>query len=123
MYEYNNDDRLFVAEENIIKEISKSSCVIVGRCADYILKHNDEVIKVFLYSDDNNKVKRSCTYYRLSENNALKEIRKINKQRAKHYKYYTNRDWYNTSNYDLMINVDKYGVERVAQLIENYINS
>lgn len=123
MYENNNDDRLFVAEENVIKEISKSSCVIVGRCADYILKDNDEVIKVFLYSDDDNKVKRACTYYGLKNNNALKEIRKINKQRAKHYKYYTNRDWYNTSNYDLMINVDKYGVERVAQLIEKYINS
>lgn len=123
MYENNNDDRLFVAEEKVIKEISKSSCVIVGRCADYILKDNDEVIKVFLYSDDDNKVKRACTYYGLKNNNALKEIRKINKQRAKHYKYYTNRDWYNTSNYDLMINVDKYGVERVAQLIEKYINS
>lgn len=123
MYENNNDDRLFVAEEKVIKEISKSSCVIVGRCADYILKDNDEVIKVFLYSDDDNKVKRACTYYGLNKNNALKEIRKINKQRAKHYKYYTNREWYNTSNYDLMINVDKYGVERVAQLIENYINS
>ena len=52
----------------------------------------------------------------------MKEINKINKQRAKHYKYYTNRDWYNYNNYDLSINVDMLGVEKTAELIKNYLS-
>ena len=49
-------------------------------------------------------------------------LNKINKQRAKHYKYYTNRDWYNYNNYDLSINVDMLGVEKTAELIKNYLS-
>ncbi len=117
--ENNNDDRLFVAESKVIKDLAKNSCVIVGRCSDYILKDNKNVIKVFLYSDLESKVKRAIKYYGLDDKKALKEINKINKQRAKHYKYYTNRDWYNLDNYDLMINVDKKGIEKtVDQIIE-----
>lgn len=119
-----NDDRLFIAESNVIKKIAKKeSCVIVGRCADYILKDNKDTIKIFLYSDDTSKVKRATKYYNLSKENALKEINKINKSRAKHYKFYTNRDWYNINNYDLMLNVDKLGVEKTADYIINYIQT
>lgn len=120
-YEYNNDDRIFIAEKNVIENLSKKSCVIVGRCADYILKDKKDVLKVFLYSDDENKVKRAVKYYGLKEKDALKEINKINKERSKHYKFYTNREWNNHDNYDISINVDKYGVEKTADIICNLI--
>ncbi len=82
-----NDDNLFIAESNAIKEIaSKESCIIVGRCADYILKNNDNVFSVFLYNSDESKVNRAVKYYGLNEKNALKEIQKINKSRENHYK-------------------------------------
>lgn len=122
-FENNNDDRIFIAEEKVIKKLAREkSCVIVGRCADYILKDNKEVTKIFLYSDEKNKVERAVKYYNLSKKDALKEINKINKQRAKHYKYYTNRDWYNYNNYDLSINVDMLGVEKTVELIKNYLS-
>ena len=60
-------------------------------------------------------------YYGLDEKNALKQIKKINKERQKHYKFYTNREWTNQNNYDLSINVDKYGVEKTADIICNFI--
>ena len=120
-YENNNDDRLFIAEQKVIESLAKSSCVIVGRCADYILKDNKDTIKVFLYSDDESKVQRAVKYYGLDEKNALKQIKKINKERQKHYKFYTNREWTNQNNYDLSINVDKYGVEKTADIICNFI--
>lgn len=113
----NNDDRLFIAEKKVIEKLSKESCVIVGRCADFILKDNKDVLKIFLYSDQKSKEKRAIKYYGLNNKNALKEINKINKERSKHYKFYTDREWKNIENYDLMINVDKYGVDMTANNI------
>ncbi len=118
----NNDDRIFIAEEKVIKDLAKKeSCVIVGRCADYILKDNKDTIKVFLYSSSQDKVKRAVKYYNLEEDKALKKINKINSERAKHYKYYTNRDWYDFANYDIALNVDYLGVEKTAELLEQVI--
>ena len=117
-----NDNRLFIAESKVINDLAdKESCVIVGRCADYILKDNKDAIKIFLYSDDESKVNRAVKYYGMKENNALKEINKINKERAKHYSFYTNRDWHADSNYNLKINVDSLGVENCVKFIQEYI--
>ncbi len=120
-YSNNNDDRLFIAEQKVIEKLAKSSCVIVGRCADYILKDNKDVIKIFLYSDSKSKEKRAIKYYGLNSKTALRKIDKINKERSKHYKFYTNREWKDFSNYDLSFNVDKYGVEKTAENIINII--
>lgn len=122
-YKDNNDDRLFVAEVKVIKDLAKHSCVIVGRCSDYILKDTKNTLKVFLYSDMNSKVKRAVKYYGISKEKAEKQIESINKKREKHYKYYTDRAWKNPNNYDLMLNVDLLGVEKCAELIENIIKS
>ena len=122
-YKDNNDDRLFVAEVKVIKDLAKHSCVIVGRCSDYILKDTKNTLKVFLYSDMDSKVKRAVKYYEISKEKAEKQIESINKKREKHYKYYTDRAWKNPNNYDLMLNVDLLGVEKCAELIENIIKS
>ena len=117
-YQENNDDRIFIAEEKVIRDLaSKESCVIVGRCADYILKDEKDVFKVFLYSDTRSKINRVITYYGVPEDKALKEVKTVNEERAKHYKYYTDRNWYDLSNYDIAINVDYLGVEKTADSI------
>ena len=114
-----NDDRIFIAETKIIKDLAeKESCVIVGRCADYILRDNENVLKVFLYSDEKNKFERGTKYYGLNPKIATKEIEKINKDREKHYKFYTNRDWKDFNNYDIIMNVDLLGVEKTAEYIK-----
>lgn len=121
-YEANNDDRLFIAETKVIKKLAKEeSCVIVGRCADYILKDQKNVLKVFLYNDEDSKIKRVTKYYKIPKEKALKEIKKINKEREKHYKYYTNRNWLELTNYDLLLNVDKLGIEKTVDKIKEYI--
>lgn len=118
-----NDDNLFIAESNAIKEIAKrESCVIVGRCADYVLKDEDYVFKIFVYSDDEGKVQRAIKYYGLEEKNALKEINKINKAREKHYNHYTGAEWKDLEHYDFTINVDKFGIEKTVEIIEEMIN-
>lgn len=120
--EYNEDDKLFAAETKVIKEIAKKeSCVIIGRCADYILKDNKNVIKIFIYSNEKDKVNRTVKYYNIDEKLALKEIDKVNKARAKHYKYYTNQEWEKIENYDLAFNSDYLGVDKTAELISNIV--
>lgn len=117
-----NADELFVEEANLIKKLaSKNSCVIVGRCADFILKDNKNLIKIFIYSDMESKIKRAIKYYNIPKKDAKKEIEKINKLRKNHYKYYTNREWNNPENYDLCLNSDSLGVEQCAEVIEQYV--
>lgn len=117
-----NDDNLFIAETNAIREIAKrGSCVIIGRCADYILKDQNNVFKIFLYSDEKSKIERAIKYYGLEQKDALKEINKINKARQQHYNHYTNQEWKDLENYDFSINVDQFGVEKTVEMIEKMI--
>ena len=113
-----NDDNLYIEESKAIQEVAeKGNCVIVGRCATYVLKDHKDTMKIFLFSDDENKVKRAVEYYGLEKENALKEINKINKNREKHYNYYTGKNWRDFANYDYAFNVDKLGVEKTAEMI------
>lgn len=118
---YENDDKLFIAESKVIKKLAQHPCVIVGRCADYILKDKKNVIKVFLYSDVENKVKRAVKYYGLDKKEASKEISKIDKARSRHYKYYTGRDWRSLDNYEMLLNVDQHGVEKTAEILSSFV--
>lgn len=119
-YGLNNSDELFIKESELIKEIAnKESCVIIGRCADFILKDRKNVLKVFVSSSMDDKIKRAINFYGLSKSKAEKEINRINKLRANHYKYYTEKEWSNPSNYDICINSDAIGIENAVELICN----
>lgn len=117
-------DELFIKETELIKKLArKDSCVIVGRCADFILKNNRNIVKVFVYSDMEDKIKRVKKFYGLNKEKAEKEIKNIDKQRANHYKYYTEREWKEYSNYDICINSDTFGVEKSADIIYDMIQN
>ena len=103
-----NNDELFIKESEMIKDITtKESCVIIGRCANFILK--EKAIKVFIYNSEEDKINRVVKYY--------------NKLRENHYKYYTESNWKDANNYDIMINSDVIGIERAAELICNLIKN
>ena len=117
-----NADDLFIKESELIREVAqKESCIIVGRCADFILKDNANVIKIFIDSSMEDKINRATTYYHLEKEKAKKEIARINKLRANHYKYYTEKEWKEPSNYDLCINSDSIGIENCADLICKFV--
>lgn len=114
----NNSDDLFLKESELIKELAdKESSVIIGRCADFILKDRKDVLKVFIYSNMEDKVKRATEIYGFDKIKAEKEIKRIDKLRSNHYKHYTEKEWKDYSNYDICINSDKLGVEKSAKLI------
>lgn len=113
-----NVDELFIKESELIKEIAnKESCIIVGRCANFILKENKDVIRIFIYSDMDSKINRVNKYYGIDTKNAEKEIKRIDKLRANHCKHYVGKEWKDIINYDLCINSDLYGVEKTAEFI------
>ncbi len=114
----NNADELFIEESKLIEEVAdKESCVIIGRCADFILKDRENVFRIFVYSSVDDKIKRATEIYGMDKAKAQKEIKRIDKVRANHYKYYTEREWGDNSNYDICINSDTLGVDKSAQLL------
>lgn len=117
-----NIDALYIKEVDIIKELaSKTSCVIIGRCADHILKDHENVIKIFIYNGMEEKIKRATKYYSLSKKEAVKTIESINKLRKNHYKHYTDKDWSDPSNYDICLNSDTLGVDKTVELLYEMI--
>ena len=119
-----NSDELFIKETEVIKKLAnENSCVMIGRCADFILKDKENVIKVFVYSNLEDKMKRAIEIYGLDKAKAEKEIKRIDKLRANHYKHYTEKQWSNHSNYDICINSDTLGVDKSAELICEMVQS
>lgn len=125
----NNDfltnDKLFGIQSEVIKKIaSEKSAVIVGRCSDYILRDEKSLIKVYIRADEEFKIKRLLeTNKDLDKKHAQNLLHKTDKKRGHYYGYYTGRDWNTASNYDLVINTSKVGIDNAVDLILNYINS
>ena len=116
------NDKLFETQSNIILEKAKEPCVIVGRCSDYVLRNQDNVINVFLYADLKSRIKRVEEKYDTKFKNTEKQILRIDKQRAHYYSTYTDREWGNPINYDICINTSKMGIEKVGDFIIEYVN-
>lgn len=115
-----SDDVLFVAESKIIQELAeKEACVIVGRCADYILKDYPHLIKVFCYSDAASALKRCTEEYGISKETAESEIKRINRSRVAHYEYYTGQKWGEPHQYNLMINTGSMPLDVACGLIKD----
>lgn len=116
-------DQVFNAERKVILDLAKKgNCVIVGRCADYILNTSDEVdskslLNVFIYGNLEEKLKRIEDLYKEPEQAAKKTIQQIDKRRANHYNTFTEAIWGDRKNYDIMINSSTAGIEETARLI------
>ncbi len=112
------NDRVFLIQSKIIRNLAKEgSCVIVGRCADYLLRKDPDVINVFIHSSMPDRINRCVTYYGLQEEKAANIILKTDKQRAAYYNYYTGSKWGVAQNYHLSINSDAVGIENAADCI------
>ena len=111
-------DQLFVVQSDIIKDIaSKENCVIVGRCADFILRDVPDSLHVFIHGNMENKAERAVKEYGFAPEDVEKTIRKRDKARANHYKYYTDYEWGKAQNYDMTLNSSTFGIEGCVNLL------
>jgi cytidylate kinase len=117
------DDQIYLAQSNVIRKVAKEGpCVIVGRCADYILKEMNDVVNVFIWADISFRKDRAVKLYNLPENKAEEEIQKIDKRRANYYNYHASEKWGRAENYHLSIKSDFVGIPNAVDLIAGFIN-
>ena len=113
------DDILFVAESRIVQELAaQEPCIIIGRCADFVLKDHPKVVKVFCYSDLKSAVNRCVNDYGIPQEQAEAEIRRINRNRIHHYEYYTGQKWGEPHHYHLMLNTGNISLETACKLVK-----
>jgi cytidylate kinase len=120
-YDMSLSQKVFLAQFDAIKKIAENeSCVIVGRCADYVLKENENLVSIFICAPMDEKVKRVTEYYGVNPDKAVSTITKKDKKRRGYYNYYTDLDWGKAANYDMCIN-SKLGIEQCVTLIVQYV--
>ncbi|MCM1306887.1 MAG: cytidylate kinase-like family protein [Bacteroides sp.] len=112
--------KIYAAEADAIENCAKrGACVIVGRCADYVLKGKAKCLNVFIHADDDERIRRVIEEYKEAPNEkkAQKLLRDIDRNRARHYEYYTDAHWGKASEYDLCLNSSSLGVEKCIDIL------
>ena len=111
-------DQMYFVQSELIREVAeKESCVIVGRCADYVLRDRDDVLNIFIHSPMDFKVERSITEHGLERKDAAAILTKRDKGRSHHYNFYTNQSWGMAKNYHMSLDSGLLGVEGCVALI------
>lgn len=116
-------DKVFAVQSQIIKDLAeKESCVIVGRCADSILKDHDNLFSVFIHADFDSRIERVSEYENCYHDEAAELVRKADKKRASYHNYFSENKWGLSTSYDLCLN-SKIGLEKAADIIVNIVKS
>lgn len=111
------NDKTFIAQAEVIRELAKTNCIIVGRCADYILRDDPALVRIFITADLDDRIRRAVEEYDFPSVTACEKIKKIDKTRANYYKYYSGQPWGNLHNYDLVVNTSFTGVQGAVAVI------
>ena len=115
------NERFFLAQFDTIRRIAdEGSCVIVGRCADYVLRGMPEATNVFIYAEEADKIKRAVQEYGVPEDSVKKLMKDTDKARANYYAYHTGRKWGEHVNYNLSIDSGYIEIEDIVDLIIKY---
>ena len=118
-----SDENLFNYQAKIIKDLAEQgSCVIVGRCADFVLKDREDVVSVFIHAPKEYCIARAMERNDMTEKEMEKFIAKTDKYRGDFYHYYTGNTWNDARNYDLCLNSSKLGFEKCVEEIKAYID-
>lgn len=119
---FTSDDNLFELQADVIKRIANTqSCIIVGRCADYILRDRAYVLSLFFYASEEDCLKRLRRQVSGTDEELIKRMHDIDKHRADYYKYYTGRDWNDARNYDFCLDTGVMDYDRLIEVVKSYI--
>lgn len=120
--EFASNDNLYRFQAQVIKEVAKEGdCVIIGRCANHVLKDDPNVIRLFCYAPLKDCIAREKALSGLDDKDIIKKIEKIDKVRADYYRYYTGGEWNDADNYDLCINTASMSYEQLLKVVKTYI--
>ena len=117
---HNNADYLWKVQYKIITDLAqKGPCVIVGRCADYILRDTADCLRVFIHADMDFRADRIVKVYGEREESPQQRLRDKDKRRAAYHRFYTDMKWGHAQNYDLTLNSGTLGIDRCVQIIQS----
>ena len=112
------NDKLFAKQSALIRKIAeKESCVMIGRCADYVLRESPDRLSVFVYANLEDRKRRVASRHDITESEAIDYINKTDRRRASYYNFYTGGKWGKYDNYHIAVDSSVLGVEGTAQLI------
>lgn len=115
-----NQDRLWTIQQNIIQELAeKSSCVIVGRCADYILRDKADCLRVFIHSSMEHRAERIVKEYGERNETPQQRLKDKDKRRASYYRFYTDMKWGQAQNYHVCLDSGELGLEKCVEIISD----
>jgi cytidylate kinase len=116
------NDKLFILQSDVIKKYaSEGSCVIIGRCADYVLKDEKDTLRLFIYGDlEHRKARIAERHPEIKSSQVVDVINKTDKRRAYYYNFYTGNKWGKYDNYDMAINSSTLGISGTAEIIADY---
>lgn len=121
--DYLSNESLFQIQSDVIRKVAhQGSCILVGRCADYILRENPDCVNVFISASLEDRILRAMEYNpQLEQKTAEEFVRKADKSRASYYNYYTDKIWGAAESYDLCINSSCHGIEKTTEYIKNFV--
>lgn len=118
-----SNENLFNYQAKVIQELAETeSCVIVGRCADFVLKDYKNAIRIFVHAPMENCIKNVQNLSSISKKDAEKKIINIDKHRSEYYTYFTGREWDNAKNYDICLNSGELGFDKCVEIVKSYID-
>ena len=113
------NEQVYELQSEIIRKLSKRGpCVIVGRCADYILKGSRNCVDVFICADIEDRIRRIAARYDLSEKKAADKIKRVDRERKYYYESHTGREWGSPLSHQILLNVSRLGIDRAADVLE-----
>lgn len=112
-----NQDKIWIEQRKIILELAENPCVIVGRCADYILKNRQDILNVFIHADDKFRAERIVNLYGEKPEKPEKRLKDKDKRRSAYYKNYTETEWGIASNYHIALDSGKLGIDKCVELL------
>lgn len=120
---FTSEENLFNYQAMVIKQLAaKGSCIIVGRCADYVLRDNPNVVSVFIYADEESCIKNAAEVRGIIDRReAQRVIAATDRERAAYYKAHTGRSWIDARNYDISLNSGALGFDKCVEMIEGYL--
>ena len=125
LYQYDNylsDESFFQIQADVIRQVAdEGSCVIVGRCADYILRENSACINIFVNASEEDRLVAIMKDKEVDEKEAKEIMRKTDKSRASYYNYYTDKTWGASQSYDLCVNSSVHGIDRTVAFILSFV--
>lgn len=117
-----SNDGLFQLQSDAMRKLAENeSCVLVGRCADYILRDDPALISFFVHDNKENRVKRIMNYQNISVEEAKDLMVKTDKSRAAYYNYYTNKTWGAACSYNFSVDVSVLGIDETVALMKDFI--